>query len=195
MAGIRFDISDHIVHFTSDGSTELAFERLRTIVSDGRLIGGSSMIRGGYCCVCFSEAPLASLGHGLVNPSAYSRYSPFGIMFEKSWLFAYGGRPAIYESDAEFDALPESHRWRHVRYEPDEVDFTWEREWRIRCSELCFAPNDACLVVPNKEWAHRLIADHDVDETFKVLQYSQIMDQFLAEQYRDDFPWRIAYLG
>jgi len=195
MAGLRPDISDHVVHFTSDASTELAFKRFRSIISEGRLIGGTSMIRGGYSCVCFSEAPLASLEHGLVNPSAYSRYSPFGIMFEKSWLFAYGGRPVIYESHAEFDALPESHRWRHVRYEPDPVDFTWEREWRIRCSELHFAPSDAFLVVPDREWADRLIAEHDADESFRVLQYSQVMDEFLAEQYRDDFPWRVAYLG
>lgn len=153
------------------------------------------MIRGGYSCVCFSEAPLASLEHGLVNPSVYSRYSPFGIMFEKSWLFAYGGRPVIYESDAEFDALPEVLRWRHVRYEPEVIDFTWEREWRIHCSELHFTPNEACLVVPSREWSDRLIAQHNADEDFKVYQYSQVMDEFFAQQYREDFPWRVYLLG
>jgi hypothetical protein len=48
------------------------------------LVGGGTKIRGGYDCVRFTEAPLASLGQGLVNPSVYSRYFPFGIMFEKS---------------------------------------------------------------------------------------------------------------
>jgi hypothetical protein len=116
-------------------------------------------------------------------------------MFEKSWLFAYGGRPVIYQSEAEFDALPETHRWRHVRYEPEDVDFTWEREWRIPREELHFTPNDACLVLPNKEWADVLVAEHHADEDFKVLQYRQIMDEFIAEQYREDFPWRISLLG
>jgi hypothetical protein len=36
------------------------------------------MIRSGDYCVCFTEAPLMSLASGLVNPSNFSRYSPFG---------------------------------------------------------------------------------------------------------------------
>jgi hypothetical protein len=115
-------------------------------------------------------------------------------MFEKSWLFAYGGRPVIYQSDSEFDDLPEGIRWRHVRYEPGCVDFTWEREWRIQSDELHFVPSEAFLVVPDRERADSLVAQHKGDEDFKVYEYSQIMDQFLAEQYRDEFPWRIAVL-
>lgn len=191
----RRDISQHVVHFTSDSSLDHAFARFQTIIHDQCLRGGSTKTRGGYECVCFTEAPLASLEQGLVNPSVYSRYSPFGIMFEKSWLFAYGGRPVIYQSDAEFVALPEELRWRHVRYEPEAVDFTWEREWRIRCGELHFTPNDACLVVPSQDWADRLIEQYDADEDFKVFRYLQVMEEFFAEQYREDFPWRIALLG
>ena len=193
--GPRPDIADHVIHFTSDATIELAFERFRAIVQDECLIGGGTKIRGGYRCVCFTEAPMASLERGLVNPSIYSRYSPFGIMFEKGWLFAYGGRPVIYQSEAEFDALPDALKWRHVRYEPDHVDFTWEREWRIHADELQFSPSDACLVVPDEEWADELVALHDAAEDFKVLQYSTIMDDFIACQYREDFPWRICVLG
>jgi hypothetical protein len=130
-----------------------------------------------------------------VNPSAYSRYSPFGILVEKQWIFEQGGRPVIYQSNAEFEFLPEQIRWRHMRYEPGTVDFTWEREWRIRCNELHFSPNLAGIVVPTKKWADALIAEHDAEQDFEVYRYSQIMDELLAEQYRENFPWRIYVLN
>jgi len=189
----RPDISDRLVHFTSGESSEEAFGRLRTIIAEHRLIGSGTTIRGGYRCVCFTEAPLTALAHGLVNPRVYSRYSPFGIILEKRWVFEQGGRPVIYQPEAEFDALPEPLRWRHVRYEyePKVIDFTWEREWRIRCDDLQFGPCVAGIVVPTKDWADGLVAEHDSAQDFEVYQYSQIMDVLLAEQYRQLFPWRI----
>lgn len=190
----RPDISDKLVHFTSGANQHEAFDRLHQIVADRRLLGSGAKIRGGYRCVCFTEAPLTSLGHGLVNPSAFSRYSPFGILFEKRWVFEQGGRPVIYQPESEYDVLPEALRWRHTRYEPGIVDFTWEREWRIRCDHLSFTLDVAGIVVPSKEWAERLIAEHDAEQGFRVLQYSQVMDELLAEQYRQEFGWRIYVL-
>lgn len=193
--GERTDITDKLVHFTSGKDFEEASGRLRLIIDERRLSGGGEKIRGGYRCVCFTEAPLTSLPHGLVNPRAYSLYSPFGILFEKKWIFDKGGRPVIYQPDVEFDLLPESIRWRHVRYEPDTIDFTWEREWRIKCDYLDFTPEVACIVVPSKEWADWLVAEHDAEQDFLVLQYSQVLDEQLAEQYREEFGWRISVLS
>jgi hypothetical protein len=193
----RDDISDKLIHFTRGGTLEEAFTNLRTIIDEGRLIGGNGFVKGGYKCVCFSEAPLAALEHGLLNSSAYSRYSPFGVMFEKKWIFEHGGRPVIYQPDAEYDVLPESYKWRHVRYEPHEEepkDFTWEREWRVQTEELNFDPSVAAVVVPDRDWAERLIAEHESDQEFKTLQYSQIMDEELAKQYREAFDWLIYVL-
>lgn len=191
----RLDITDKLVHFTSGASDNEAFGRLRQIIAEHRLVGSGSKIRGNYACVCFTEAPLTSLQHGLVNPGAYSRYSPFGVLFEKQWVFAQGGRPVIYQPDAEFALLPEPLRWRHMRYEPGIIDFTWEREWRVQCDELHFEPNVTGIVVPTTDWASELIEDHDAQQDFEVYQYSQIMeDALLAEQYRDGFPWRIYVL-
>lgn len=59
----------------------------------------------------------------------------------------------IYQGEDEFDALPESHRWRHVRYEPDRdppIVFTWEREWRIRTEALVLPLGVARLVLPHE---------------------------------------------
>jgi hypothetical protein len=193
----RRDISDKLVHFTSGESEEEAFQRLRNIMEERRILGTSEKIRGGYKCVCFTEAPLTILPGGLVNPDAYSRYRPFGIMVEKRWLFEKGGRPVIYQTDEDFNILPEEIRWRHVRYEPNRdppIDFTWEREWRIKCEFLTIAPSYAGIVVLDEHWAQRMIDEHETEQDFVVLQYSLILDEDLAQQYREEFPWRISPL-
>ncbi len=195
---MRADISDNLVHFTGpqDNWNE-AFSRLRSIIIECRIRGGNGMIRSGDRCVCFTEAPLPSLRNGLVNPSNYGRYSIFGIIIEKSWLFDRGGRPVIYQSEAEYSTLPEELRWRHVRYEPTEenrIDFTWEREWRIMCDDLQILPNEVAIVVPSADWAYALMHDHEQEQDYQVEMYSMIMDEFLADQYREDFPWRVYCL-
>ena len=130
---MRPDISNNLIHFTKGPEAE-AFPLLQQIIAERSLRGGNGMIRGGHRCVCFTEAPLHSLENGLVNPFAYARYAPFGIVTSKRYLFAQGGRPAIYQSDEEYDLLSDDQKWRHVRYEPNGepmIDFSWEREWRI----------------------------------------------------------------
>jgi len=194
---IRKDISDKLVHFTKGESWEEAFQRLNTMITGGRILGTLNKIKGAHKCVCFSEAPLKSLPGGLVNPDAYSRYSPFGLMFDKSWIYAQGGRPVIYQTDKEFSLLPEVLKWRHVRYEPNKeppIDFTWEREWRIKCEYLSIGPSNTVIVVPGNKWAQRLEAEHEAEQDIEVLMYSQIMDEIIAEQYRQNFPWRIAII-
>lgn len=191
----RNDISDKLIHFTSGENYNDAYNRLRKIINDGHLIANGTKIKGGYKCVCFTEAPLVSLQGGLVNPNAYSRYSPFGILFEKKWIYKQGGRPVFYQSDEEFQLLPESLRWRHMRYEPDDIDFSWEREWRIHCEHLVFSPENAVIILPDKRFADRLIFKHNEEQDYKVLQYSVIMSALLAEQYREDFKWSISLLN
>jgi hypothetical protein len=195
----RADISDKLVHFTSprDNWNE-AYARLRSIMSDRFIKGGKEKIRSGDSCVCFTEAPLLSLGNGLVNPSNFSRYSPFGLVFEKKWIFEKGGRPVIYQPESEFSELSEFHRWRHMRYEPvgeRPVDFTWEREWRVKCDTLAFNPSDVALLVPSKEWADKMAEDHEREQDYQVQMYATALDELLAEQYREDFPWRVYVLG
>ncbi|MBV9154659.1 MAG: hypothetical protein JO097_00220, partial [Acidobacteriaceae bacterium] len=150
----RADISDKLIHFTKGNSWKDAFGTLRKIMSERRLLSGNYRIRGGYDCVCFTEAPLKAFADRFFAQLAPSRYAPFGLMFNKSFVFAAGGRPVIYEPESEFMVLPEEIRWRHVRYEPtseDPVDFTWEREWRIRCEEFPFSTADAVIILPNGE--------------------------------------------
>ena len=194
----RSDISDKVIHFTRGATYEDALECLLTIVGEGRLIGGNGMIRGGYRCVCFTEAPLPALAGGFVNPASFTRYSPFGLMFDKAWVYAQGGRPVIYQPDGDFNLLPEDMRWRHVRYDPvgmPPIDFTWEREWRIHTDNLAFLPTDAALVVPDEEWESFVRGIWDAQQELQSESYSTLFEQTIVEQLRDPFPWRIVRLS
>jgi hypothetical protein len=80
---MREDMSDFLIHFTKGESKETAYQNLKSIIEQQRVNGFNSLIRDGSECVCFSEAPLSSLKSGLLNPSFYSCYSPFGILTNK----------------------------------------------------------------------------------------------------------------
>lgn len=194
----RNDISPHLIHFTKGASWEEALDNLLLIVGERRLQAGSGMIKGGYKCVCFTEAPIPLLTQGLINQGAFSCYSPFGLMFDKAWVFSKGGLPVIYQPDSNFQHLPEESKWRHVRYEPlgdQPIDFTWEREWRVMCEELHFSPEDAVLVVPDQDAENCILGIWDSQQDLQIESYSLLFGQLLAEQYRESFPWRICKLS
>jgi hypothetical protein len=90
-------------------------------------------------------------------------------MVSKLWLFQQGGRPVIYQPDGEYDLLPEVLRYRHVRYEPDQVDFTWEREWRIQTKTLPLDLQQTTFVVPSRAWEDRFRSEGFRDLHFLVL--------------------------
>jgi hypothetical protein len=194
VGGSRPDISDHLIHFTRGEDWNDAFERFDHIVAECVLRGSNGTIRGGYNCVCFTEAPIHSLSDGLVDADEISRYMPFGIMFEKAWIYERGCRPAIYQAEAEFEQLPEQLRWRHVRYEPPAVDFTWEREWRIQTNELQFDPFCAALIVPDGQWIDRLLNRHAAAQNIRAYEYDSLLGDGFGEWVREPYEWRVASL-
>lgn len=122
MASRRFqdrpDISPNVMHLIRGDTADDAFGVLRTIVKDKRLRCGTGFIRGSYCCVCFTEAPINQLRDVLLRSKQLRGLQPSGVMIGKGYLFDLGGRPAIYQPDSEYELLPQSFRYRHVRYEP-----------------------------------------------------------------------------
>lgn len=196
----RSDISPYLIHFTKPvGETEEAFLNLQKIIRDSTLIGSSTFIKGGVSCVCFTEAPAQSMYGRFGNQFGTTSYSPFGIRVTKRWLMDRGGRPVIYQPDSAYSMLPESLKWRHVRYEigdslSKQIDFTWEREWRVQCDSLPFNPSFAQIVVPSSCWKHRLLCEHAGVEESLVTDYAQIVGCVQAEGYRSSFPWEIVTL-
>jgi len=190
-------MSNKLIHFTRGASEDEAFSTLMKIMREKRLLGGTRFIRGTYRCVCFTEAPLPSFCEAFIDKNANFRYSPFGIMFDKTWVYSQGGRPVIYEHDSEFNLLDESIRWRHVRYEPSDaypIDFSWEREWRIHCDELFFTPADAIVVLPTSNHAEYLHELYEEEQRYNFQIYSTIFSEDIALQYLEDFQWRIVTL-
>jgi len=159
---IRGDLSNRVVHLTRGDTPEQATTSFKSILREGALRGVNGFIRGGYNCVCFSEAPLGVIVHALgLPPEQGMRYAPFGVMVGKRWLFEQGGRPVIYQSEEEYEALPDTIRYRHVRYEPHRgIDHSWEREWRIRTDRLALDPTQTTFVVPNRKWVASFHEEH-----------------------------------
>jgi hypothetical protein len=118
----------------------------------------SNTVRGPYPAVCLTEQPLSAVL--VTRRCAGSRYSGFGIAYHKYALFHAGGRPVLYGSKCMLGrrmkpdepgyeegkeiytgGLPADLQYLWVRYEPAvgdsgdyPIDFTWEREWRVKCS-------------------------------------------------------------
>lgn len=172
---IRDDVSNKLVHLVKGNSFPEAYDIFNGILNESLFRGGNGCIRGGFKCVCFSETPISKLGYILSNPMAHGmRYKPFGFMVDKSWLFEKGGRPVIYQSNDEYDALPELLKYRHVTYEPNDpqkpIDFTWEREWRIHTEKLPFLPEEVTVVFPKRSWAKGYRENHATPWHYIVLE-------------------------
>lgn len=198
----RSDISNYLVHFTKGKDYVDAFKNLISIISDMALRGGDGMIKGGHNCVCFSEAPLSAIKNGLVNHDYYSKYSPFGIMVSKKWLFQQGGRPVIYQREGEYSELG-SNSWRHVTYDitlDSPIDFTWEREWRIQTEQLQISETISTIILPNNEWANSLVEhfewnDHSLEKSeYELIFGDPLMAELMASSTRQYFNWPMLIL-
>jgi hypothetical protein len=145
---------------------------LEKILYEERLLGTSRWTYG-QNCVCFTEAPIHEFNaiFSLVEIAASEkerpRYEPYGIAVSKNWLFSKGGRPAIYDHPSAFEALTDDHKYRFVPYNPGEgIDFTWEREWRIKTDFLKLDSKETLVIVPTSEEAFDLVyqfADMEAD--------------------------------
>ncbi len=90
----RPDFSKYLAHFTSALDSPQypacsAFDRLIKILNDKK-INASSMPWTGCKAVCFTECPWPSL------LDHTNKYSPYGLGFEKSFIFSRNGSPVYY---------------------------------------------------------------------------------------------------
>jgi len=150
---IRDDLSTKLIHFTK-GSVEEATSSFYSILNQRKIVGGVGGIKNESRCVCFTESPIGKFSYVLAEPELFKfPYAPLGIMVDKGWLYEKGGRPVIYQSDEEYDLLHDLHKYRHKSYDPlKNIDFTWEREWRIKVDELKLEPQKTTLIVPDRGW-------------------------------------------
>ena len=155
---MREDISNYLFHWVKAKTDDEAFDKLSSIIKDQKLLGSNGFIKGNFNCICFTETPLNQFH------KESSRYKKFGVKIKKNWLFEQGARPVIYQTDSEFNLLPNELRWKHVRFEPPKIDFSWEREWRINLSEFKISSLNTSIVVPSNVFGELLWSEHHCDK-------------------------------
>jgi hypothetical protein len=193
---IRGDLSDRLIHLTRGDSEEFRIKNDRaaqmkflSIVRSKTVLGSAIGIKDGSKCICFSEAPIAVLARMLADRE--SRYAPLGVMLDKTYLFARGGRPVIYQPPSELGALPADIQYRHVDYDPVEgVDWTWEREWRVKADKLELDPAYVTLIVPRRSDADSLKEEYFNQQRGLVESYEST--DFL--ELMQTFPWHFLVL-
>lgn len=158
---IRDDLSNRLIHLAK-GTYKEGHKTFQSILNDGKLLGSSNMIRGKDKVICFTEAPINKIAQIIASTNIDNmRYRPFGVMFEKDYLFEKGARPVIYQTEEEYKLLKQEQKYRHVRFEPhNDIDWTWEHEWRLNSKELVLEPEHVTLIVPYRSIEEALKNEH-----------------------------------
>jgi hypothetical protein len=100
----------------------------------------------------------------MINDEVQTRYTPFGVLFKKDFIFERGGRPVIYQPESDYSLLPTALQYRHVTFDLGTVDFTWEREWRLQGNQLEFNDSDIHVLVPSNSFAEDLFSEFSTTE-------------------------------
>ncbi len=175
---VRRDMGDLLFHFTRGAEpiwhemrghkwnvAETAATVLMKILQQG--LRGSSKWTYGIDAVCLTEAPiqefssLFSLATIASEKHLRPRYEPYGVAVSKSWLFAQGGRPVIYDHPSARDKYPTDLLYRFCPYDPlNGIDYTWEREWRVQTTQLKLDPKHTLVIVPTSAEAFEIVYEH-----------------------------------
>jgi len=171
----RTDLVARITHLTKGSSNEEAFEKLWKILIDKMLIGSGKRgyIVGTEKAVCFQEVPLYSIVENLLFEDTLddkTRYSWFGLRFNKIQMYRNGARPVLYGKTEELKTVlnPKDY-WRIVDLDlekTDVVDWSHEREWRI-LGDFQFEYNDIEVIVRDdyyyQKFVNRCIKEERMD--------------------------------
>ncbi len=154
----REDISDYVFHFTKKADAK---DILTQILADGAI---KDISGNGY--ICFSESPITMLPAMFKIFEQYHdpMYAPYGVGVKKELLYQLGGRPVIYDDLSGIQKLPDDMKWRGVVYKPNEYDYSWLREWRIKTSQVLINEDNAIVIAKDEEELFNLTYDlGDID--------------------------------
>ena len=159
----RLDLSAWVWHYVR--RDENPNETLRNIIRD-------EAIKGSICrpfdehVVCFTETPLwAHIAEDVeLRGWEYARLSLYGIGFRRDWLYEQGARPVIYTERMYYDVLPGELKHLFVEFDLiKEVDFSWQREWRIKTEEFTVDRSKSVLIFPDHNDFQDIIYDYYAD--------------------------------
>jgi hypothetical protein len=146
---VKLPSAPTLAHFTRAAGKSSALDNLARILAGGLVRGSSRMLLGGQRGVCLFDAPADELAHLLTRENR-RRYEPFGVAVDKRYAFSMGARPVIYMPSAEAAGiLKHDEMWRVVSIDlarKPPIDWTFEREWRVRGDLPLFAQFSVALV-------------------------------------------------
>jgi hypothetical protein len=147
----RISAEATLLQILRDGMIKPSFSRMSNRHDRSK---SHNTIKGPDPAVCLTEMPLWCV---LKSREVFKSKMGFGVAYHKRTLYEEGGRPVIYgdmdllgkelqPTDDDYipdrviysgGILPPSHQYLWVMFDPHEadkpnVDFTWEREWRIK---------------------------------------------------------------
>lgn len=173
---IRDDLSKQLFHWVSGEHYSDAMDALLSIIDVNQIYGSNQNIKGDFTCICFTETPAKHFDF------SKTRYKPFGIGIPKTEIFKLGGRPVIYQPNDEYELLSDEIKWRHVRFDlcgNHPIDFTWEREWRLRGEYIDLPDTKTVIVVPDDNWLNALCQEFDDREwlryNYEIVGYGEIL--------------------
>lgn len=134
----RTDLSDYVIHLTKGDES---FEILGKIIKDLEILPSKQLAITVYepeGAACFYDCPIEIIKD--VIQSSPSNRKPHGIMVPKTEFWDMGGRPAIYtdlnKAEERTSVWPKSQAFRLINTNlcrtPDPIDWTHEREWRVK---------------------------------------------------------------
>ena len=184
----RSDISHSLIHLIR-GNNSTAEPIFREVLSSGELMGSKDKIKSGDQCICFTETPVK-----ILKKEGFKNYSDFGFIFDKPYIWGMGGRPVVYQSSNEFDYLDDSMKWKHCTFNPQEhswVDWTWQREWRIKTRKLNITPDFVRLLVPDN-FKGVLQSEHEQQDDWHTYQVSELLGlpyEYVRWAYSSPYPY------
>jgi hypothetical protein len=185
-------------------------------------IGFSETLKRQFNTVCFTEAPLNQLRHltGLI-PGRRIALKSYGLVFWKAHLLEEGANPAIYISNradglrelllSQFDEhFKELRQYRQfkvrfgegadaiIRYYAfinllsDQVDFSWEREWRLK-GDLNFGFERLVAIVAPDPKAFRSLVDEEFGQKLRddIARIPVVCPSWNYEQLVEEMTFRI----
>ncbi|EMR6448765.1 hypothetical protein WJU70_001006 [Enterobacter cloacae] len=150
---LRADLCDTLIWWMKPTKEEGPLEGLCTILRNERIEAEHpAYLHGSQACIAFSETPLIQAARLLLHArEAGINFAPYGIQFNRNQMYARGARQTIHQPADELNLLPDSQRYRHVTFDPEQgIDFTWKREWRLPANTLTLTPDNCHLILPDR---------------------------------------------
>jgi hypothetical protein len=158
-------------------------DTIRSIITE-HLIRGSKDHLTQETVISFSEMPLRELVNQdrVLSLNKYARLSLYGIGLRKRWVFDQGGLPVVYQPNRGIDSLSPETRWRHVEFDLSKpVDYSWQREWRLRADKLEFNLADSVVLIEETSGLEDLLWKIHIDfqcEQGEIMGSAQAFKEF-----------------